>query len=57
MTSVFATGIFDQLHPGHVAFLQQAAQYGDLIVAVGSDRTLSELRGRRPANTEQERCR
>ncbi len=52
---VFVSGCFDLLHSGHVAFFQQAAQYGDVYVALGSDRTVFELKGRTPINSEQER--
>lgn len=52
---VFVSGCFDLLHSGHVAFFQEAAQYGDLYVAIGSDKTVYELKGRTPVNNEQER--
>lgn len=52
---VFVSGVFDLLHSGHIAFLQEAASYGDLYVAIGSDKTVYELRGRPPINTEEER--
>ncbi|MEZ4668012.1 MAG: adenylyltransferase/cytidyltransferase family protein [Anaerolineae bacterium] len=57
MTSkkVFVSGCFDMLHSGHVAFFQAAATYGDLYVALGSDKTVYDLKGRLPVNTEQER--
>jgi len=55
-TSAFVSGCFDLLHSGHVAFLQAAAEYGKLIVALGSDRTVFELKGRYPENSEQERA-
>lgn len=54
-TKVFVSGCFDMLHSGHIAFLQEAAAYGDLYVALGSDSTVFELKGRLPVNTEQER--
>jgi cytidyltransferase-like protein len=47
--------MFDLLHSGHIAFLQRAAGYGDLHVAIGSDKTMLDLRGRLPVNSEQER--
>jgi len=43
------------LHSGHVAFFREAARYGELYVAVGSDRTVFELKGRLPVNSEHER--
>lgn len=52
---VFVSGCFDMLHSGHVEFFQQAAQFGDLYVALGSDKTLFELKGRVPYNNEEER--
>jgi cytidyltransferase-like protein len=52
---VFVSGCFDLLHSGHVAFFQIAAGYGDLYVALGSDKTVFGLKGRTPVNTEQER--
>lgn len=52
---VLVSGCFDLLHSGHVAFFEEAASYGDLYVAVGSDRTVMALKGRRPVNSEAER--
>lgn len=36
-------------------FFRQAAQYGDLYVAIGSDQTIYGLKGRETVNNEQER--
>jgi cytidyltransferase-like protein len=52
---VFVSGCFDMLHSGHVEFLQEAAQYGDVYVALGSDKTVFDLKGRETVNKEQER--
>lgn len=52
---VFVSGCFDMLHSGHVEFLQRAAEYGDLYVALGSDQTVFSLKGRPPVNSEEER--
>ena len=52
---VFVSGCFDMLHSGHVAFFEEAATHGDLYVGIGSDRTISELKGRRTVNGERER--
>jgi len=43
------------LHSGHVAFFEEAATHGDLYVGIGSDRTISDLKGRRTVNGERER--
>lgn len=52
---VFVSGCFDMLHSGHVAFFRDAAQYGELHVALGSDKTILDLKGRPTVNDEQER--
>ncbi len=52
---VFVSGCFDILHSGHIAFLQEASQFGDLYVGLGSDRTVSDLKGRMTVNSEEER--
>ena len=39
-------GCFDILHPGHIHYLRQAKQFGDiLIVALNSDSSVSQLKG------------
>ncbi len=57
-TVVFTNGCFDLLHPGHVRYLQQARQLGDvLIVALNSDRAVQALKGAtRPILKENERA-
>ena len=52
---VFVSGCFDLLHSGHIAFFKEASQYGDLYVALGSDKTVFDLKGRPTVNTEDER--
>jgi cytidyltransferase-like protein len=52
---VMVSGCFDLLHSGHIAFFREASAYGDLYVALGSDKTVFELKGRVPVNSEQER--
>jgi cytidyltransferase-like protein len=52
---VFVTGCFDMLHSGHVAFLKEAAQFGNLYVGLGSDETVFNLKGRYPVNNQDER--
>ncbi len=54
---VFISGCFDMLHAGHIEFFQRSAALGDqLYVALGCDRTIYDLKGRPPINTEAERC-
>jgi len=52
---VFVSGCFDLLHSGHIAFFNEAAAYGELYVALGSDQTVFDLKGRAPINSEDER--
>lgn len=52
---VFVSGCYDMLHSGHVAFFAEAAQYGDLYVGIGSDKTIQELKNRKTINTDAER--
>ena len=49
---VMTNGCFDLLHPGHVAYLAQAAALGDrLVVAVNDDDSVRRLKGaERPVN-------
>jgi rfaE bifunctional protein nucleotidyltransferase chain/domain len=55
---VFANGIFDLLHVGHVRYLQGARAEGDvLVVGVNSDSSARQLKGEgRPILTERARA-
>ncbi|MDR1675428.1 MAG: adenylyltransferase/cytidyltransferase family protein [Tannerella sp.] len=55
MKKVFVSGCYDMLHSGHVAFFEEAASHGELYVGIGSDKTVSELKARKPVNTDAER--
>lgn len=55
MTKVFVSGCFDVLHSGHIRFFEEASQYGDLYVSIGSDKTVEELKHRPTLYNEQER--
>ena len=55
---VFTNGVFDILHAGHVTYLQQAAQLGDLlVVGVNSDESVRRLNKgpNRPIHTLEDR--
>jgi cytidyltransferase-like protein len=53
---VIVTGCFDWFHSGHVRFFEEISQIGDLYVAVGSDKTIGELKGDgHPMFSQQER--
>jgi D-beta-D-heptose 7-phosphate kinase/D-beta-D-heptose 1-phosphate adenosyltransferase len=55
---VFTNGCFDLLHVGHVTYLQEAAQQGDvLIVGVNSDSSVQDLKGpSRPVIKQHDRA-
>ena len=55
---VFTNGCFDLLHAGHVAYLQEAKEQGDLLVlGLNSDSSVSALKGpTRPIQKEDDRA-
>ena len=52
---VFVSGCYDLLHSGHVEFFQQASQFGELYVGIGSDATYLEYKHRKPMFPQEER--
>ena len=55
---VFTNGCFDLLHIGHVRYLEQAKQLGDiLIVGINTDASVQKLKGpTRPIQNENDRA-
>lgn len=54
---VLVTGCYDWFHSGHVRFFEEAAEYGDLYVVVGSDANVALLKGAgHPLFRQDERC-
>ncbi len=55
---VFTNGCFDILHVGHLRYLEQAREQGDiLVVGVNSDASVKRLKGpTRPINSELDRA-
>lgn len=51
---VFTNGCFDILHPGHIAYLNEAASLGDkLVIGLNTDQSVKRLKGeKRPINNE-----
>jgi rfaE bifunctional protein nucleotidyltransferase chain/domain len=51
---VFTNGCFDIIHPGHIAYLSEAASLGDvLVIGVNTDQSVKKLKGEnRPVNDE-----
>lgn len=52
---VFVSGCYDLLHSGHVEFFRQAAEYGELYVGIGSDKTIQDYKHHKTVYSEQER--
>jgi len=49
-------GTFDGLHPGHLFFLRQLKSLGDeLYIAIGRDRNVKRIKGKKPYFNEKER--
>ena len=55
MTTVIATGSFDNLRSRHVRFLEEAAKLGELHVLLWSDEVARRLEGRAPRFPQAER--
>lgn len=54
-TRVMASGVFDLMHPGHLAFLEQAKALGDeLVIVIARDATVQNLK-RHPIVNERSR--
>lgn len=55
---VFTNGCFDLLHVGHIRYLKEAKNLGDiLVVGVNSDASVKRLKGpTRPVQNEQDRA-
>ncbi len=55
---VFTNGCFDILHVGHVRYLQEARNCGDvLVVALNTDQSVRKLKGpERPIQSEKDRA-
>lgn len=46
-TVVFTNGCFDLIHPGHITYLREAKQKGDvLIVGLNSDSSIKKIKGK-----------
>ncbi|MGH8023250.1 MAG: adenylyltransferase/cytidyltransferase family protein [Limisphaerales bacterium] len=55
---VVTNGCFDIVHPGHVAYLEQARNLGDgLLVGINGDEATRQLKGPgRPVNSQEDRA-
>jgi cytidyltransferase-like protein len=55
MKKVFVSGCYDLLHSGHIEFFRQAAEYGELYVGIGSDKTILNYKHHNTTYSEEER--
>lgn len=54
---VFTNGCFDLIHAGHVKYLEEARELGDiLVVGLNSDSSISRIKPGRPINPEDLRA-
>ena len=55
---VFTNGCFDIIHAGHIKYLYEASELGDiLIIGLNSDESVKKLKGKnRPINSELDRA-
>lgn len=58
-TIATTNGVFDIIHPGHIALLEKAKKQGDvLIVLLNSDASVKHIKGpSRPINSQKNRAR
>lgn len=53
---VFAGGVFDIIHPGHIHTLNSAKKLGDvLVVVVATDQTTQKMKKRNPLHSQEQR--
>ena len=52
---VMVAGYFDLLHSGHIRFLEEAANYGRVVVSLGSDANSIASKGKAPVCPGEER--
>ncbi|PJZ49634.1 D-glycero-beta-D-manno-heptose 1-phosphate adenylyltransferase [Leptospira saintgironsiae] len=55
---VFTNGVFDLIHKGHLTYLSQARDLGDVLwIGINSDSSVKRLKGpERPVNPEEDRA-
>ncbi len=54
---VFTNGCFDIIHVGHIRYLRQAKELGDvLVVGLNSDNSVSLIKPNRPINPQNHRA-
>jgi glycerol-3-phosphate cytidylyltransferase len=52
---IVTAGTFDLIHSGHVNFLRECAQFGEVIVVLNTDKFIERYKGKPPVMTYEER--
>jgi glycerol-3-phosphate cytidylyltransferase len=52
---VFTAGTFDLVHSGHVNFLRQCAEFGEVTVVLNTDEFIERYKGKPPVMSYEER--
>jgi len=55
MKKVLLAGTFDILHPGHLRLIEAASKLGKVIVIIGRDSIVEQIKGKRPVIPEDQR--
>ena len=53
---VLTFGTFDHLHPGHIAYLTEAASKGDLVIIVARSKNVAHIKGKAPHGSDEQRA-
>jgi glycerol-3-phosphate cytidylyltransferase len=53
--NVFTAGTFDLVHSGHVNFLRQCAEFGDVTLVLNTDEFIQRYKGKPPVMSYEER--
>ncbi|MBI3336676.1 adenylyltransferase/cytidyltransferase family protein [Candidatus Peregrinibacteria bacterium] len=52
---ILVFGTFDQLHPGHLFFLNEARKRGELHIVIARDSNVERIKGRSASESQKER--
>jgi glycerol-3-phosphate cytidylyltransferase len=53
--TVYTGGTFDLFHAGHVDFLRQCKEFGNVVVSLNTDTFIEEFKGKKPIMSYEER--
>ncbi len=55
MTTIFTSGTYDIVHPGHIDFLKKCNEVGEVVVGLNSDDYVKRKKGKLPVMCYEER--